>query len=1046
MNHADAEKAGGAGGYALPKGLIAYFAANPVAANMLMVFLIVAGAIAGFQLSVQTWPELESRRIVVTVESPGASPEEVQEDINRRIEEAVIGIEGIRRVVSSARENFGRLDIEIETFADSDQVLGNVKNVVNAIENFPSATTYEPEIELFRSKSSVMTLSVSSELSTEKELRLAAENLRDQLLGLPSVSHVLLVGARDREISIELSEEALRRHKLDIRDVSKAIRAASLNLTPGEFRTDSGSIVLSIAGKRYTGDEFKDIPLFARLDGTVLTLNDVATIRDDFADGRVIADLDGARAIFVKVSASREQSIEHIRKVVLSHLETYAPPKDVSVNVWSDHAETTATRINGVIDNALFGAILVFLVLVAVFDLRIAFWTTFGIPLAFVGSLAFFAPADLTLNLGTLFAFFLMIGIVVDDAVVVGESIVSERKKGLSALAAAVAGTRAVYGPLAVGAITTIIALIPFVFIREGDWQVVSVIPYVAAFVLAVSLVEALLILPAHLSHEKPWSFSPLREIQLSAKNWLDSIRDSVVSSTVSWSVRHVWVSIPGSILLVVVGVLLLRFDFVSVVFGGNRVGVANEIQVEISLPAGSPFESTVAVAERFRRAAQSINSELEGTSIKSLSVVAGSILSTRNDQNDKYGENLATVVARLYSEPVRKAGWREVEQAWRRNVGDTSVAEHVEFVNGRLKIGPNLAYSLRHDDRDVLNDAARELMSALSSTRGVYDIFDNISLGKRKLEIELTRSGTVAGLSPAALGAQLRARLHGSEVQRIQRGHDELKVVVNYPPENRRSLSELARIRIDRPGGGQVQLSEVATLTEKQELAELTRIDGIPAVIVEAKADEAVVTPNRARRQIRDGVIQELRSKYPGIIIEEEGISRNEKATIDTLIILVPLALLASYVVMAGFLRSYWKPVAAAAGIPAVFVGAVLIHWILGWDFSLISIFGILAASGVVINDGVILLDRYNKICLEMPTIPAIAAASAATRQRFRAVLLTSLTTILGLSPLLYERSEALLFLVPFAASMIGGLVLSGMFVLFVLPALILVIDGRRE
>ena len=1045
MNHVDAEDVGGA--ETTPsKGLIAYFAANPVAANLLMVFLVVAGVIVGSQLAIQNWPTYDLRRVTVTVPSPGASPAEIQEDINRRVEEAVIGIAGVNRVVSSAKDNFGRIVVEFETFADKKAVLDEVVNAVDSLENFPPLNAERPEIKLDQQEISVLTIAVSSELETESDLRRAAEELQDSLLALPGVSHVGLSGVRDREISIELNEETLRRHRINLETIAQAIQQSSLNLTFGELRTGAGKITMQSVAKRHTGDEFMSIPVITEPDGSELVLGDLATIRDDFVDDQILTEVDGVPTVFVQVDASENQSVRKISVIVKDFLETHISPENISVSVWDDDLAITIERFSRIFKNAVIGITLVFLSLVAVFDLRNAFWISFGIPLSFVGSLLFFGPADLTLNMGTMFAFFLMIGIVVDDAVVVGESILAERGMGKPASAAAASGARVVFGPLFVGAVTTVLALLPLIFINSGVWQLIKVIPYVAMFVLVISLLEAFLILPAHLSHERPWSASPLSDLQRYVRQWFDRIRDSLVSSAVSWSVRNVWLSISASALVIITAILFLRFEVVPVVLADARIGVGDAVQAEVRLPVGSTLETTLAAAERFSEAAARINDDLDGSSIRSITVVAGTILSTRPDEDDVHGDNIATVKAYLHSRPTRSADSLEIERVWRQNVGNVSDLEGLDFVTTQVKLQPNFAYSIRHDDLHVLQQAATELQSAMSSMPGVYDIYDNLSPGKRQLELELTPAGKAAGLTTASIGSQLRARLHGIEAQRIQRFREEIKVVVNYPQERRRSLSELAQMRLNKPGGGQIPLSVAAKLTETQDLAELTRIDGQPAVFVEARVDSAIVTPNRARRQIEEGTIAALQSRYPDIIIERDGGAREENETLETLATLVPLSLLAIYAVMAGFLRSYWKPMVVATGIPAAFAGSVLIHLVLGWNFTFMSIFGILAASGVAVNDGLVLLDRYGIIRREKPKIPAIAVAAAATRQRFRAVFLTSLTTGLGLLPLIYERSEALLFLVPFAASMLGGLILSGLFTLFFLPAMIMIAEGQKE
>lgn len=1035
------------------KGLIAYFAGNPVAANLLMLLLIVGGLLAGSRLAVQLFPELDLRTVSVTVQSPGSSPTEVQEDITRRVEESVIGLPGVDRVVSTATENLGEIDVELATFADAETVLDDVQNAVDSIENFPPVTAEQPEVELKRTELEVMTLAVSSSVVSENTLRLAAEDLRDKLLELPAVSHATLFGTRDREIAIELSEEELRRNNLSIAQMTKAIRRASLNLTFGELRTAGGSVMLHTVVKRHVGEEFKDIPLITHLDGTIVTLGDVADVRDRFVDEDVRTEVDGVPAIFVRIDATQQQSIVDIADNVKRWLATYQPLRDVTVTIWNDKAKPTIDRISNIVRNAVIGAILVFILLMFVFDLRVATWITVGIPLSFIGSLMFFGSVDLTLNMVTLFGFFLMVGLVVDDAVVVGESIAAERESGKSALDAAIAGAKAMVGPITIGAATTMIAFFPFFFITQGNYQIMQVLPYVAVFVLLVSLIEAFFILPAHLSHEGNWSLPPLSHVKDRVCAWLEEIRDDVVVPAVSWAVRHVALTPFFGVLIVLAGLLLLRSETVRVIVFDEAINAGDNVQADLSLPVGTPFEATLATAERFVNAAHAVNKQSDGTPVNAVSIVVGNIVAPRTSEEGANRSHLASVRVHLNDRPVRTTSPQEIERMWRRNIGDVSYLQNVEFHTTRVRAKPNVAYAIKHDDLDVLKKATAELRASIATIPGMYGISDSLSLGKRHFEIELTPAGKAAGLTPAAIGAQLRANFHGAEVQRIQRGHEEIKVMVRYPRERRRSLRELAGERItrpnvgrNRPGGGEIPLAMAARLTEKRKLATLTRIDGKQTALLNARADAAVITPIQARRAINTQFIPGLVAKYPGLKIEVDGGARDEKALLKTLGLLVPIILLAMYALMAAFLRSYWKPVIAVAGIPVAFSGAVFSHWILGWDFTAMSLFGVIAVGGVIMNDALVLLDRYNTIRRDNSAIPAIAVASAAARHRFRAVFLTSLTTVFGLSPLLYERSDQLVFLVPFVVSMLGGLVFSGLFVLFLLPTLVMIAEGRHE
>ena len=1028
------------------KGLIGYFAGNPVAANLLMLVFIVGGVASGSRLAVQNFPEIDLRTITVTVRSPGSSPQEVEEDVNRRVEEAVIGLAGVERVVATATEGRGGVRIELATFADASTVLNDVRNAVDAIESFPPLNAERPEIELARLSIEAITLAVLSSAVGEDELRLAAEAVRSELLELPSVSQVTLRGTRDREIAIELSEEELRRNDLSIGQVSNAVQRASLNLTFGELRTESGGVVLHTVAKRSIGEEFEGIPLITQLDGTIVTLGDVARIRDGFVDDDIVSEVNGTPAVFVRVDATEQQSIADMVGDIRSWLAGYDAPQDIDVSVWNDRAQPALDRLAKVAKNGVAGAILVFALLLLVFDLRAATWITVGIPFSFIGSLLFFSSASLTLNMGTLVGFFLMIGLVVDDALVVGESIAAERDKGKRGAEAAAAGARAVVGPITIGACTTLLAFVPFLFVTATVTQLVNVFPYVALFVLSVSLIEAFLILPAHLSHEGRWSREPLRTLQDRVCVWIEGIRDRTVVPAVSWSVRHGSSALAAGVALVLFSLLLVGSEAVRVILFDAEMNPPENVQVDLRLPAGTPFETTLAAAEEVAAAAYAMNEQLPGESIDAVSILGGNIVSSRAGAEEPNRSHLARVRIHLNERPLRQASPAQIERAWRQNIGELSHLERMEFQTTSVRPRPSVSYALKHDDAETLGSAAGELRSILATVPGVYDIADSLALGKRHLEIALTPAGEAAGLTPAAIGTQLRANFHGVEVQRIQRGHEELKVMVRYPRERRNNLRELANERIRRAGGGEVPLSVVANLSESREQATLTRIDGKRAATVTAQADAAAITPIQARRRVEREFVPGLLAKYPGLTIEPEGGVRDERAMLETLGLLVPVVLMAMYALMAAFLRSYWKPLVAAAGFPISFAGAILAHWVLGWDLTAMSLFGLIAVFGVVVNDALVLLDRYNVIRRENEMLPAIAAAAAAARHRFRAVFLTSATTILGLSPLLYERGDDLMFLVPFVVSMVGGLVLSAAFILFILPTLVMMAEGARE
>ena len=489
-----------------------------------------------------------------------------------------------------------------------------------------------------------------------------------------------------------------------------------------------------------------------------------------------------------------------------------------------------------------------------------------------------------------------------------------------------------------------------------------------------------------------------------------------------------------------------MRAAFLMKAISASDFTIRCQFKADIYLPVGAPFEETLAAADRFVEAAHTINDRFEETSVDAVSMIVGNIESRRKVRQTLNSSHLASVRLHLSDEAGRSASPVQIERAWREAVGPLVNLDKAEFRSRRVDVRPSVSYSLKHDDMETLRSAAAELRAGMATVPGIYGIHDDLALGKRHFEIELTPAGKAAGADSGTHRQAAALELPRRGCPAHPAGREEINVVVRYPAERRSSLSELAGERIHRPGGGEIPLSLVANITEKREPATLTRIDGKRAARVNGRADTAVVTPIQARREVRDQVIPDLLAKYPGLSIEVEAGARDEGDMLETLALLVPIVLIAIYALIAAFLRSYWKPVIAVVGIPIAFAGAIVSHWILGWDLTTMSIFGMIAVGGVVVNDALVLLDRYNAIRRDNAMIPAIAAAAAATRQRFRPVFLTTLTTLLGLSPLLYERSDELIGFVPFVVSMLGGLTFSTLSILFVLPALVMVAEGRRE
>lgn len=1028
------------------RGLIAFFAHNPVAANLLMMLLLVGGLIAGINLTAQIFPTIDPGIITVTVPYPGATPSEVEEGITRRVEEAVFGIDGVDRIISRASENTGSVTIELKDFVDAERVRDDVESAIEQLADFPPEEAEQPNIVRAETISDVMTIVVSSELS-EMALRHGAELLQEALLALPNVSLVSLLGARDYEISIEVGEETLRGFDLTIDQVATSIRRSSLNLSSGEIRTEAGDLLLRTNTKRERGDEFADIVLKAFPDGTILRLGDVATIRDGFADVELVHQYNGRDSLFVRVQKSESEDALALAAEIKTMLASYQAPAGIDVAVWEDQTEVLEERLSLLIRNGVLGFTLVFLFLVVMLDLRLALWVAMGVPISFLGAFLFFDFFGANIDMVTLFALIIVLGIVVDDAIVVGESIVSEQESGGPGPERAIAGVHAVLGPVLVGVLTTMAAFAPLLFVTGTFGQILGMVPVVVIAVLSVSLIEAFWILPAHLSHGKSWSQWPLDLFQAKVARAVQRFRDDKLVPLIARAVRHRYLTLLGAFAMLVFAGSLLVTGGVRFIFFPTLE--SNTILVRMEFPVGTPFRITRAAAEHVAAAARALNEDVGGTSFRSVSMTIGGQTATGGGPGGGSGmtiaSNLSSIQIQLNSEPLRTLSAADLERLWRQKVGDIPGVERLSYTSEFLG-GADIEYELAHQDDAILDQAVTMLQSAYGRITGMYGIQDSVSLGKRQYDIALTPAGEAAGLTPADVARQLRRRFFGDEVQRIQRGREELKVMVRYPRDQRRSTQDFFNARIRLADGTEAPLSTIARVTESRSFSSIDRVDGLRIVTVSGEVDTALATPGEVTGQIENDVLPELKRRFPGLQINQSGFGREQAEDLTSLGRLAGAALLVIFALIASQLRSYVQPFIILAGVPLGAAGALIGHFILGYDLSFISIFGMVALSGVVVNDSLVLIDRYNRIMRESDVTPAEGVVLAA-QLRFRAIFLTTATTSLGLTPMLFETSTQAQFLIPMAVSLATGIVFASVVILFVVPALVIVReDFRRE
>lgn len=1021
-------------------GLIGYFVNNSVAANLVMGLLLAGGFIAGLGLTAQVFPTIDPGIVTVTVPYPGATPSEVEESITRRVEEAVFGIDGVKKVVSKASENSGTITIELKDFVDDAQVRDDVEAAVEGLADFPPEEAEQPEVKRADTVSEVITLFVASELG-EKSLRAGAENLSEELLALPTVTLVSLVGARDYEISIEVSEEASRQYNISINEIAAAIRKSSINLSSGELRTDAGDLLLRTNNKGKSGKDFADIVLRASADGSILRLEDVAVIRDEFANVDLIQEYNGRKSLFVKVEKSEAEDALEISAEVKSFLTDYQPRAGLDIGIWEDQSEILQQRLNLLVRNGVLGFALVFLFLVIMLDLRLALWVAMGVPISFLGAFLFFEPFGVNINMISLFGLIIVLGVVVDDAVVVGENIITEQESMGPGTASTLKGVAGVSSPVTVGVLTTMAAFAPLLFVTGTFGQILGAVPIVVIVVLTISLIEVFFILPSHLAHGKPWSRGLLASIQAAVGTKILHFRDQIMVPAVAACVKRRYLTLLGGIGFLLLAGSLISSGAVRFIFFPDLE--SDSIRASLKFPVGTPFETTETAARRIVSAAYKVNEELGGNAFDAISAtIGGSDTSSGGpggQRSMRTASHIASVRIQLASEPGRALSAVALERLWRAEVGDISGVEALSFAASFFGSGPDVEFELAHQNDETLFSAVELLKSAYANLPAVYDIQDSFSIGKRQYDITLTATGEAAGLLPTDIARQLRNNFFGQEVQRIQRGRDELKVMVRYPESQRQSMRNLDNVRIHLADGTQVPLFTVASLTESRAFSSIDRVDGLRIVTVTGEVDTAIATPTQVNAQVIESILPQLTQRFPALQVNQAGQGRDEAEDMASLAQMMIIAMMTIFVLLASQLRSYTQPFVVLAGVPFGAAGAIVGHYLLGYNISFISIFGIVALSGVVVNDSLVLVDQYNRNRRETDASISEAIISASQR-RFRAIFLTTATTALGLTPMLFESSTQAQFLVPMAVSLATGIVFASVIILFLIPALVVI------
>lgn len=1031
------------------RGLIMRFIQNPVAANLLMVVLLVGGFISATRLQSQVFPTISPGTVTVTVPFPGATPAEVEEGITRRVEEAVLGIDGVKRVNSTASENVGIVVIETNDFADRQLVKDDVESAVDRLSDFPPENAEKPIVVAPKPTGGVVTLAVVGDVGA-LALRRAAEQIERDLLTQPGVSLVSLSGDRSYEISIEVSETTLRRYDLTFNDVANAVRQSSLDLAGGSIASDSGEILLRTNKKRQTGTEFETIVVRTLPDGSVVTLADVAEVRDGFVREQLTNLYNGRPAVFVDVQRAEAEDVLDVKAAVDGFLLGYSPPPGIQLVEFRDETQLLEERVSLLLRNGLFGFALVFTFLVLMLDLKLAVWVSMGIATAFMGGFLLFGLLGVTITMISLFGLIIVLGLVVDDAIVIGENIDAEREHGWTGEIAANRGAHGVMAPVVVGVMTSVAAFAPLLVTGGTFGDVTRAIPLVVISVLLMSMLEAFCILPSHLSHGGPWSRGPIARIQSRVAAGVAHVRDKLVKPGVALAVRWRYATLAIAAAFFILCISLVQNGQVRFIFFPQIEG--NNISASVTMPEGTPFERTDAAVRRISSAAAEVADRVRRDSGEELFV---SVTSTSGgnaargvgpgaDSGFATSENIGQVRIELTPFGKRRMPAAEIERRWREAVGAIEGAERVTFSASVTRFGDDIDFELAHESEAQLIAAADDMKERLRGIQGVNEIEDSFDLGKRQLVFELTPAGSAAGLRPADVAIQVRQGFFGEEVQRIQRGREEIRVYVRYPEAARADLESLREFRVRLPNGDRAPLLTVASVEESRAYSSIERIDGRRVVSVSANVDEAVSTPNIANAVILESILPALVSDYPGLRWVQAGSTREQNEDLADIGSAFIIVLLIIYAMIATQLRSYLQPIAILISIPLGIAGAILGHLVLGFPLSFISIFGIVALAGVAVNASVVLVDLYNR--RRRDGLEPIEAATSAAARRFRPIVLTTLTTAMGLAPLLFEKSPQAQFLIPMGVSLGFGILISGFMVLFVTPSVAVIIEDLRS
>jgi len=1015
--------------------LIAWFTRNHVAANLLMILILGAGFFTlKYRVNLEVFPDVTIDVINISIALPGATPDEAEESLAIPIEEAILDIEGIDKITSRSTEGSSTISIEVDAKYDQYRLKDEIKNRVDALNTLP-ASAEKPIISQPTSSREVISVMISGELA-EKELRLLGEQTRDRLLSETSITQVTLESVRPYEISIEVSEQTLRQYNLTMDEIATAINANSVDLSGGSIKTPSGEILLRSKGQAYVGSEYANIMIRSNADGTRLMLKDIASIKDGFEETPIITRFNGKPAVIIEVYRVGAQSAITIADTVKAFIleQQTLMPVGVKLDYWRDDSKIVKSRINTLSTSAIQGGILVAIMLTLFLRPAIAFWVTVGIPVSFMGGAIFMPELDISINIISLFAFIMVLGILVDDAIVSGENVYTHLKRGEPPERAAIIGIQEVSKPVTFGIFTTIAAFIPLTLIEGARGDIFAQIPAIVIPVLLFSLIESKLILPAHLKHIRMQGSKQnrfLRWQERFATNFEQAIiRYYRPALSAVLARRYLSLTVAFSVMLIVL--TLVTSGWVRFIFFPR---IPSEIaRAVIVMPTGTDITVTDKYVQKMLDSALLLQKKYTDISTNE-SVIKDIFATVGSSGGNSAGQShRGRVIFQVQSEEERviDISVAKLVKEWRTLIGLVPGAQSLTFKAETGHSGSPLDIQLTAHRYDSLRTVADKIKHKLAEYPSVFDIEDSISKGKTELQLAIKPEAEALGLSLSALAQQVRQAFYGEQVQRIQRGKDDVKVFIRYPENERQSIYNLNNMMIRTPAGDEIPFLEVADITVGTSPSVIIRIDRQRTLNITADLNKETGNLGILKQDLTD-YLDQLMLQYPDVSYSLEGESKEQAESFSSLKLGLVFVLFAIYTLLAIPFRSYSQPLIVMSVIPFGAIGAILGHIIMGNPLTLMSVLGMLALTGVVVNDSLVLVDYINK--QRADGVPLTEAVNNAGVARFRAVMLTSITTFVGLMPLLFETSIQAQFLIPMAISLGFGIIFATVITLLIVP-----------